>query len=136
MRSHSGESVEASGLARMPAHHTTVCAEMTSPDDSVMPSASTAATLTPQRDSTPSADSASSTMGWPCAPMEAPSGVLGSTMTIRSLPVMPALASLAGISAATSMPVKPAPTTTTVERDSEAVRLPSAARCASSLHAA
>ena len=44
---------------------------------------------------------------------------------MRRLPVTPALSSRAGISAATSMPVNPAPTTTTVERASDGSRRPS-----------
>ena len=47
---------------------------------------------------------------------------------MRRLPVMPARASLSGISAATSMPVNPAPTTTTVERPGEGALCPSETR--------
>jgi hypothetical protein len=63
------------------------------------------------------------------SPIVAPTTVFGSTkMTCGSATW--ARASLLGISAATSMPVKPAPTTTTVDRPGEASSLPSAARWA------
>src|ERR1700747_1512296 len=51
--------VAASGLARMPAHQTTVCVGMISPELRRTPAASIASTRTPRRVSTPSADSAS-----------------------------------------------------------------------------
>ncbi|MGY3361421.1 hypothetical protein ACVWZK_008084 [Bradyrhizobium sp. GM0.4] len=101
---------------------------MNSPELRRSPAASTETTRTPSRVSTSSEANAVAMTGRACAPIVAPTTGLGSTRMMRRLPVMPARASLSGISAATSMPVKPAPTTTIVERPGAGTLRPSEVR--------
>src|SRR5471032_1151937 len=106
------------------------------PSEVRTPSASTAVTEVDSTVFTPSASSACVMTGRGPAPSSAPTSLPRSIITMLNFASWPnTLRRRSGISAATSMPVKPPPTTTTVLRSSDGGRSARRARWMSSLTA-
>src|SRR5689334_6952980 len=107
----------------MPAHHTTVAAGITAPDDSVTPRPPTAATRTPVMVSTLFSPNAASMTGRAESPISDPTYGLWSTRITRGVAAGPSASdSIFGSSLAVSIPVRPAPTTTAVAVAGSAAR--------------